>query len=50
MWREDIGSSSKQWKSVKLRTAMETTARDASDATQTVDLPAFGWSLLIYDY
>jgi hypothetical protein len=38
------------WKSVQLRTGAETVSQVISDEVGPIDLPAFGWSVLVYDY
>lgn len=44
------GGAADRWKKVQLRTNVETISRVAVDAAQAVELPAFGWSVLTYDY
>jgi hypothetical protein len=44
------GGKSERWKSVQLRAGAETVSQAISDEVGPVELPAFGWSVLVYDY
>ena len=44
------GGAANRWKTVQLRAGAETMSQASGDEIRPVELPAFGWSVLVYDY